>query len=495
MGKKTRSPGDRSTWVSSTERYLATMAAVELYSSAIISSSGAEEPPLLDTIKRFGKTREPFAIMVAGTKYYIITSPFDASEFYANVSTLSWDGFLNETLAGFGVDATRLDVLWEKPSAPSIVNPAGKCLIHLTQDLYKQHLLPGPTFSTLIEKYKVAVSQLMTWERLSSCYGLATASKTQKISLYDFCSTIMIDATQMTLFDPVLFMIDPNMTQKMRQFTDELWKLMYPSPFLYTKGVAAIREQYTKAFLIYQRLPKEMRKGEAWVVSALIDQYKELGINENDSAAMLVMVYWTGDANAYKLAFWIMSYILFDKELYASIRTETLPAVQNDDLDLQYLANNCPRLRSVYHEALRLRKRDLAFRKVEHDTEIGGKLLRRGNFAIVPVCQLHDNEDVFGSDALDFRPERFLEQQDLTSSLSYKPYGGGKTYCPGRFFAMQEIFGFVALQIHRFDVQLASPVQKFPIPDESLLTLGVSRPVPASDVWVTLVNRRGKVQG
>lgn len=217
----------------------------------------------------------------------------DATEFYANVSTLSWDGFLNETLTGFGVNPNRLNVLWEKPSRKSSVNPAGKCLIHLTQDLYKQHLLPGPTFSGLISKYKSAISDLMDWERLSSYYGLNASSRTENISLYDFCSDTMIDATQMTLFDPILFTIDPNMTREMRTFTDELWKLMYPSRFLDSKKVAAVREQFTRAFLIYQRLPKELRKEEAWVVSTLIDQYKELGIDEHDSAAMLVMVYWT----------------------------------------------------------------------------------------------------------------------------------------------------------------------------------------------------------
>lgn len=231
--------------------------------------------------------------MVAGTTYYIITSPSDAGEFYTNVSTLSWDGFLNETLMGFGVNAARLDVLWKKPLAASEINPARKCLIHLTQDLYKQHLMPGPTFSGLIEKYKEAVGQLLTWNRISSHYNVAASARTQKISLFDFCSSVMIDATQMTLFDSVLYAIDPNMSQKMRKFTDELWKLMYPSRFIDCREVAAIREQYTKAFLIYQRLHNGMRKGEAWVVSRLIDQYRELGIDEHDSAAMLVMVYWT----------------------------------------------------------------------------------------------------------------------------------------------------------------------------------------------------------
>jgi cholesterol 7alpha-monooxygenase len=185
----------------------------------------------------------------------------------------------------------------------------------------------------------------------------------------------------------------------------------------------------------------------------------------------------------------MMSYILFDHELHESIRAETQGAIQNDELDMQYLANNCPQLKAVYNESLRRTKRDLAFRKVEHDTEIGGKLLRGGNFAIVPVCQLHDNEDEFGPDASAFRPDRFLKQQHLASSSSYKPYGGGKTYCPGRFFAMQETCAFVTVLIHRFNIQLASPRQQsFPVPDETNLTLGVSRPVPGSDVWVTLLS-------
>ena len=59
-------------------------------------------------------TREPFFYHGLWTKYYIITSPFDVGGSYTNLSTLSWDGFLNETLTGFGVDLTRLNILWEK---------------------------------------------------------------------------------------------------------------------------------------------------------------------------------------------------------------------------------------------------------------------------------------------------------------------------------------------------------------------------------------------
>ena len=217
----------------------------------------------------------------------------NVSEFYANVDTLSWDGFLNETLMGFGVSSDRLHFLWERPSEPSNINPGRKCLIHLTQELYKKHLLPGPTFGTLTGKFEDALKSLMVWEKICKQYELPKEARSATISLFDFCANFMIDATQMTLFDNILFHIDPTMTSKMRTFTDDLWKLMYPSRLIDAKEVIAIRAQFTNAFKVYQRLPIELRKGESWVVSTLIEQYQLLGIHEDDSAAMLVMVYWT----------------------------------------------------------------------------------------------------------------------------------------------------------------------------------------------------------
>lgn len=231
--------------------------------------------------------------MILGKTYYVITSPLDATDFYSNTTTLSWDGFLNHTLHAFGVSPKRLEVLWARPEGATARNPHGKCLIHLTQDLYKQHLLPGPNFSGLIEKYKTSLMALTTWETLAERHGSSAASPKGSFSLYNLCAQVMIDATQLSLFDPILFAIDPTMTDNMRTFTDELWKLMYDSPILDSKKIKALREQYTRAFQIYQRLPKEARKEEAWIVTALIDEYQQRGIHEDDSAAMLVMVYWT----------------------------------------------------------------------------------------------------------------------------------------------------------------------------------------------------------
>jgi cholesterol 7alpha-monooxygenase len=201
----------------------------------------------------------------------------------------------------------------------------------------------------------------------------------------------------------------------------------------------------------------------------------------------------SGDANAYKLAFWIRSYILFDSDLHAKLIDETSPAISDDgNIDMAYLAQSCPVLRSVYSEALRLRKRDLAFRQVETDTFIGGKVLTGGNLALVPMCQLHDDRLVFGEDANCFDARRFQKNGSLSTCTSYKPYGGGKTYCPGRFFAMVEIFGFVAVLLNKYQIKLESSDQPFPRPDESSLTLGVSRPLPGEDLKVVLKRPPGE---
>ncbi|KAL1987425.1 hypothetical protein VTN96DRAFT_3807 [Rasamsonia emersonii] len=215
-------------------------------------------------------SREPFSLTIAGENYYVITSPPDTTKYFADVVSLTWDGFLDEVLVGFGCDPARLDTLWKRKPR-SAVNPAGKNPIHLTEDLFKQHLLPGPTFDVLIAKLQAALKELMSWEKLSSAYGLATASQTRRISLYDLCLHTMINASQLALFDQVLFAIDPLMTANLRTFTDELWKCLHPSRLVDASEVKTLLAQYTRAFRIYQRLPKEMRKNEAWVISTLID--------------------------------------------------------------------------------------------------------------------------------------------------------------------------------------------------------------------------------
>ena len=243
--------------------------------------------------KFFGNTFEPFAITVAGTKYYILTSAIDATAFFNNANTLSWDCFLNDCLTGFGVNPKRLKKLWYPSKTHSEINPAGKNIINLTEDIYRKHLLPGDNFEVLMSRLRKNLGDMLSHDQVFERFGHVSGNSTERISLIQLCGDVLINVTQAALYDPVLFRIDAKMTAGMQTFTDELWKLMYPCPGINAREVKALRAQYQRAFLTYMRLPKEARKEEAWMISALIDQYREFNINEDDAAAMMVMVYWT----------------------------------------------------------------------------------------------------------------------------------------------------------------------------------------------------------
>lgn len=73
---------------------------------------------------------------------------------------------------------------------------------------------------------------------------------------------------------------------------------------------------------------------------------------------------------------------------------------------------------------------------------------------LIPARQLHLDDRAFGADAKSFDAEHFLEKKDLVRSSNFRPFGGGTTYCPGRFIAKREVLTFVAFVLARFEISL-----------------------------------------
>ena len=207
------------------------------------------------------------------------------------------------------------------------------------------------------------------------------------------------------------------------------------------------------------------------------------------------------NTNTFKLCFWMLAYLLQDSTLLSSIREEVMPGVANGTPDIHHLMDHCPRLEAVFHEVLRLTASSASFRHVQKPTFIAGKTLRGDTKLIIPYRQLHYNEDIYGSNVSEFDPERFFQDKELSRSSSYRPFGGGSTYCPGRFIARQEVVTFIGLVLGRFDVQMApsnsvggkhgSP-QLFPQLEEGKPCLGVMGPAKGGDLVVRVRPSEGK---
>jgi len=86
--------------------------------------------------------------------------------------------------------------------------------------------------------------------------------------------------------------------------------------------------------------------------------------------------------NVYKVAFWMLAYLVREPTLMTSLRAEILPAVHDDTVDEQYL-DNCTELEAFFNEVLRLTVTAPMGRVITESTIIGGKLLRKGNRVMV----------------------------------------------------------------------------------------------------------------
>ncbi|KAF2090210.1 cytochrome P450 [Saccharata proteae CBS 121410] len=449
-------------------------------------------------LNTFGRSREPFAIRLVGERIYIITSPEDAATSAKNATTFSWDSYLKRLLMGFGVTGDALDLAWHTPQPGETCymrdnpfNPQQKNLIHLTEDIYKRQLLPGEELDKLTMSFISLIDYSLIWERLSGNYVRASSPTYKQISLKLFSRRIMTEAVTKAMFGDVLFDLEPELVDYLMTLNKNAWAVAFGCPKIFTPKLNHAIAKLSAALETYMELPEEKRDGICWLIDTMLKAQKITGIDQKDRVSMTLMVWWAALSNAVDMAFWIMSYLLFDGNLLETVKEETAPAFdKHGNLHHKYLLEDCPRFESIFLEVLRLVNGALTVRKILATTRIGTKVLEAGNTVIIPARQLHLNEEVWGANNYNFDPERFLKDPKLAGHNSYRPFGGGVTYCPGRFLARSEICGFTAMILKRFEVGLAtlpngSP-QEFPKLDISRPSIGVTGCVEGMDVLINV---------
>ena len=184
-------------------------------------------------------------------------------------------------------------------------------------------------------------------------------------------------------------------------------------------------------------------------------------------------------------------FLLLDPPLIAKVREELQSSFREDGtLDIPSLQSQTTYLTALFHESMRVSNSSSSARYITTDTQIGPYTLKAGRRLLIPYRQLHLNKAVFGENAAEFNIDRFLNDKKLSSHPSYRPFGGGATYCPGRFLAKQEIFMALAYLLCRYDVQLLpGKEQKFPRMDELKPGIGIIGPIDGDDLIVRVTRK------
>ncbi|KAL8947491.1 MAG: hypothetical protein Q9183_007782, partial [Haloplaca sp. 2 TL-2023] len=253
------------------------------------------------------------------------------------------------------------------------------------------------------------------------------------------------------------------MTEKFLIFDELSYQLQFQYPKWLSLRMQKAKDALVEDLMVYFDTPQAQRRGDAWFVKAMEDEMKALNLSTYDISVLMVTIYWGINTNTRKAAFWMLAYILQDRQLYRTLVEEVQPAFLHDQKtpDAQYLLKECTILNAVWDETVRMSAFSASVRHITKDTKIGGKLLRKGSRLMIPYRQMHFDESIFGADAQTFRCDRFLKDKTLKRGSSWRPFGGGTTQCPGRFAAKQVVLSFTATLLKRFDVQIEGQ-QPFP---------------------------------
>jgi hypothetical protein len=198
--------------------------------------------------------------------------------------------------------------------------------------------------------------------------------------------------------------------------------------------------------------------------------YMHRGITPYTKAAADLGILFGLASNAIPSASWVLLHILDpigDNTVLPRLLKELQSARDGDEVNVSTLVS-LPLFQSILQEVLRLYTDMLVTRDITADLELPanhGKRIqfRKGDLVLAPswICQ-RDEEEWAEPPPDVFYAERFLKRDPDTGQESFSmdgttgklfPFGGGKTICPGRVFAKQEILGAVATVLLNYDIE------------------------------------------
>ena len=199
--------------------------------------------------------------------------------------------------------------------------------------------------------------------------------------------------------------------------------------------------------------------------------YMYRGISVRCKAGADLGVVFALSSNAIPASTWMLLHILNpkgDKTLLPRVLAELETARNDDGLNISTLIS-LPLLQSIFQEILRLYADVLVTRDINADLVLplgDGKRkiqFRKGEMVMAPSWLAQRDEQRWINPPHDvFYAERFIKR-DLDTGVdmftmtgtggSFFPFGGGKTICPGRVFAKQEVLAAVATVLLNYDIQ------------------------------------------
>ncbi|KAL2241249.1 UNVERIFIED_CONTAM: cytochrome [Sesamum indicum] len=159
---------------------------------------------------------------------------------------------------------------------------------------------------------------------------------------------------------------------------------------------------------------------------------------------------------------WTLSLLLNNRHVLRKAQEELDKHVGRERRVNDSDISNLVYLNTIIKETLRLYPAAPigGIREFIEESHIGGYHVPKGTWLIMNLWKLHRDPNVWGDDALEFRPERFLSRDKNVDVKGHDfeliPFGAGRRICPGVTIGLQMLHLVLANLLHAFEVSTVS---------------------------------------
>ncbi|KAJ0046911.1 hypothetical protein Pint_04878 [Pistacia integerrima] len=326
----------------------------------------------------------------------------------------------------------------------------------------------------LPEFYQVCSEMISKWEKLVSVEGSC------ELDVWPYLVNLTGDVISKTAFGSNL--------EEGRKIFQLLTELGYISQdvlrsvyipgwrFLPTKRNKRLKEMDVeiRALLmsIIKNREKEKKRGEATkndllgiLMESNFRETEEHGNNKNVGMTIDEVIeecklfYFAGQETTSVLLVWTLVLLSKHQDWQARAREEVFQVFRDKKPSYDEL-NHLKVVSMILYEVLRLYPPIVTLdRVVDEEIKLGDLSLPAGIELRTPIILVHHDQELWGDDAEEFKPERFSEgisKATKSQAVSFFPFGWGPRVCIGQNFALMEAKMALALILQNFAFELSS---------------------------------------
>ncbi|KAJ6787373.1 hypothetical protein PWT90_06301 [Aphanocladium album] len=413
-------------------------------------------------IKRLGLSRphEPiFTLPVPGSRIYVVTDPSLAAAIQRNSKALSFTPLIPDiTKRVLGLDDETVKVVRQNLD-PEPGDPRG--FLADMHDLVYGSLGPGHYLNDLsCEASQELCLQLRRLQARLHAESVS-ASNTDLLALIRHIVTTGTARYLFGEFNPISE--NPELERAFWDFDEGLGGLLVGIlPSITASQAYRGREKVVAAFIKYLENKNDATASKIVCDRIRVEREWEMS-NEMISRSALSFLF-AGIVNTTTTTFWVVLRLFADPKLLETVREEIKAALASseeqhghDSLSIAIVRDSCPTLSAVFRESLRIGSENFSVRLIKEDTTLAGKyFLKKGAVVQISGGVIHSDKSIWGEDVDQFNPNRFLGAKARSGGFhpaAFRGFGGGKTLCPGRHFAINEILLFTVMIVLGFDME------------------------------------------